>query len=77
VLLEEERALLARDVAEMRKLIQEVAPGVASVGGATAGSTTTKESAALDDRDFSRLEHEARQRAVDERLEELKRRMRG
>ena len=67
----EERALLARDVAEMRRLVEQVAPGIAPGDGAK-----PQESAALDDRDFSRLEHEVRQRAADERLEELKRRMR-
>jgi hypothetical protein len=76
--LREERALLARDVEEMRKVIAEAAPAAATVGtGTDPHSDALDEEQARSDRDFSRLERDARERAATERLEELKRRMRG
>jgi hypothetical protein len=85
VVLEEERALLTRDVATMRATLREAAPAAGAVGGApSAGDVGDAPPSAerpprpdLDERAFSRLENEARDRAADEKLEELKRRMRG
>jgi phage shock protein A len=79
--LEEERDLLSRDIDTMRAAIQRAAPGPVE-GGARetvgAGERQATETASeRDDRVFTRLEQEARERAADERLEELKRRMRG
>jgi hypothetical protein len=76
----DERALLARDIAGMRKLAAEAAtatdPGAVGSGAAgPPGSGTFDEETAARDRDFSRLEREARERAAAARLEELKRRM--
>jgi hypothetical protein len=68
--LEEERALLARDVAEMRRMLNEAA-------AAAGAPTPPKDGEKLDESAFSRLEHDARDRAADARLEELKKRMRG
>jgi phage shock protein A len=70
--LEEERALLGRDVEEMRRLVKEAGAAAQTVG---AGSSTPSDQ--IDDRAFTRLDREARERAADEKLEELKRRMRG
>jgi len=70
VVLEEERALLGRDVDEMRRLLNEAA-------AAAAQAPPPKETTKLDERDFSRLEHDARHRAAEARLEELKKRMRS
>lgn len=73
--LEDERSLLARDVSAMRERLAEVAPAAAARGvgdGATAATSHD------DDRgspEFTRMEREARERAADQRLEELKRRM--
>lgn len=78
--LEEERAILGRDIEEMRQAIASVAPTAGPVGGGASesvGSGASDREAGPDDRVFSRLEREARERAADERLEELKRRMRG
>jgi hypothetical protein len=71
--LEEERALLGRDVAEMRRVLNEVA----ARSGIASETTPPQESDRLDDHAFSRLETEARERDADARLEELKKRMRG
>jgi hypothetical protein len=74
--LEEERALLARDVQAMRDLIAQATPlADGAAAGSVADGTATRPSGESDDRDFSRLEREARERAAAERLEELKRRM--
>ena len=71
--LEEERALLTHDVAEMKKLVDQVA----ATSRTSVGSTSSAESGFThDDAHFSRLERDARERAADERLEELKRKMR-
>jgi phage shock protein A len=77
--LHDERALLDRDIGEMRRLVADAAAAAPpdSVGGATAASPTFDEEAAARDRDFSRLERDAREKAAAERLEELKRRMQG
>jgi hypothetical protein len=71
--LEEERALLGRDVAEMRRMLNEAAAAATAAGQATSPKQTDR----LDERAFSRLEHDARDRAAEARLEELKKRMRG
>jgi hypothetical protein len=81
VVLEDERALLARDVDGMREVIAAAppAPGNGPAGGQTrmsAGDAAERANTAAD-REFSRLEQDARDRAASERLEELKRRMRG
>ncbi|CAN5638598.1 hypothetical protein BH23GEM9_BH23GEM9_06400 [soil metagenome] len=75
--LRQERTLLARDIAEMKKLIAEIAPDTASVGGGTERAVGPDTQSDTHARDFSRMEREARERAAAERLEELKRRMNG
>jgi hypothetical protein len=76
--LHDERALLDRDIREMRRLVSDAA---AAAPAGTVGNASTSaepvEGAAAGDRDFSRLERDARERAAAERLEELKRRMQG
>ncbi|MEX1184458.1 MAG: hypothetical protein WEF86_14695 [Gemmatimonadota bacterium] len=71
--LEDERALLARDLAQMRQAVSEVpaAPEPPAAPRRTAGLEEHG------DHEFSRLEQDARERAAGERLEELKRKMRG
>ena len=69
--LEDERMLLARDVAAMKKVVdQVVAASRTAVGG-----TTVESVLGTDDTAFSRMERDAREREVDARLEELKKRM--
>lgn len=75
--LREERALLARDIDEMKKVIATATPASASVGAGAAGAAAQHGDGEGRDREFSRLEQDARERAAAERLEELKRRMRG
>jgi hypothetical protein len=76
--LEEERSLIARDMETMRALIVAATPvGAPDAAGSVADGSTTRPAGETDDRDFSRLEREARERAAAERLEELKRRMGG
>jgi hypothetical protein len=70
----EERGLLAHDIEHMRKVIGETAPS-ASVGQGSERPALDDDS--HQDREFSRMERDARERAAAERLEELKRRMRG
>lgn len=89
--LTDEYALLERDLASMRDIISST-PGVAAGSTAADGSPAAAASAATSSRPassrgddersredvaFSKLEDEARDRAASERLEELKRRMRG
>jgi hypothetical protein len=78
VVLEDERALLARDVDGMRRIIAETPAATESIdaGPAREPAPGTARDPAVD-REFSRLEQDARDRAAAERLEELKRRMRG
>jgi hypothetical protein len=80
--LEDERSLLQRDMDGMRRVIAEAPPAAGAAASANAGARADP----LDDpasprratdHDFSRLEHDARDRAAAARLEELKRRMRG
>ncbi|MGH7446421.1 MAG: hypothetical protein ACRELT_02600 [Longimicrobiales bacterium] len=73
--LEDERALLSRDVEEMRRTLLVLSPTAAAhnVSDGTAARSSQDDAHGPD---FSRLEREARERAADERLEELKRRMR-
>jgi aryl-alcohol dehydrogenase-like predicted oxidoreductase len=83
--LQEERALLARDLEAMRTKLAELSAGTDTVTGAPrasgvgsgARSDDIPERDTADDVEFSRLERERRERAANERLEELKRRMRG
>ncbi|HSJ23236.1 MAG TPA: hypothetical protein VK929_01045 [Longimicrobiales bacterium] len=80
--LEDERSLLDRDIGEMRQLVTEAgqaqtADSGIGTGGNAGGASTFDDEAAARDRDFSRLEQDARERAAAERLEELKRRMQG
>lgn len=72
--LEDERALLSRDVAAMRSTLADLAPASASTGVGT-GEPPRASRDEAGDREFSRLERDVRERAADERLEELKRRM--
>jgi hypothetical protein len=71
--LEDERALLSRDVDAMRKKLSDVAPAAAGVSDGAGSASSTRDDRGT--REFSRLEREARERAADQRLEELKRRM--
>jgi hypothetical protein len=79
--LEEERTLLARDIESMRAMIAEAAPAAGTAAGAAAGTVGEgqgrfrPDAGSQHDREFSRMERDARERAADERLEELKRRM--
>ncbi|HUF51947.1 MAG TPA: hypothetical protein VMN60_14075 [Longimicrobiales bacterium] len=71
VVLEDERALLARDVADMKQLVDHAAATSRATMGAGEDLPT-----ASDDAAFSRLARDAREREADARLEELKRKMR-
>jgi ABC-type transporter Mla subunit MlaD len=73
--LDDERALLARDVEAMRRTLAAVSPPAAERGVGD-GATSSPSADGGGTGEFSRLEREARERAADERLEELKRRMR-
>lgn len=80
--LQDERMLLDRDVGEMRGMIAAAAArggttGSAAGSGATGGifGNSHEDHRDEQDRTFSRLEREARERAAEERLAELKRRM--
>jgi DNA repair protein SbcC/Rad50 len=79
--LESEVRLKARDVQEMESLVRErlEALGGGAAGAAPGGGPTPRIDPLAEDRDspeFRRMEREARERAADARLEELKRRMR-
>lgn len=75
--LQEERSLLVRDLESMEKTIAERpdAPRV-TASGTDSPRDAFEDQSDRDYRDFGELEREARERAVDERLEELKRKMR-
>jgi len=75
--LTEERALLVRDLDSMEQTFaaQPDAAQVSAPGSPSSGRVL-EEDREREDRDFGRLEREARERAASERLEELKRRMR-
>jgi hypothetical protein len=76
--LEEERGLLARDLESMRGLIAQAGAAASDIEGAGGGTTIgTGPLDQPDEREFTRLDREARERAAAERLEELKRRMGG
>lgn len=70
--LTEERTLLHRDLSAMEETMAEhdVAPGIED------GRPDVLEERAREDRDFAQLDREARERAAEQRLEELKRKMR-
>lgn len=72
-LIEQEKALLARDVVEMEAALREVQenPEELDSGRASVGSGPDPDAA-----EFHHLERELRERAAQERLDELKRRMR-
>jgi hypothetical protein len=72
--LEAERGLLARDLGEMEKALAEQ-PAAPQMPDGTPVRDIIEERE-REDRDFGRLEREARERAAEERLEELKRKMR-
>jgi hypothetical protein len=67
--LEAEHALMQRDLEQMSATLGTVAPDPAP-------DTPLADEADRNDADFHRLEQEARERAAEARLEELKRRMR-
>jgi hypothetical protein len=71
--LEAEHTLLARDLATMEAVLGSL-PAVDGTAGPT--EREVLEERQKQDRDFGRLEREARERAAAEKLEELKRRMR-
>jgi hypothetical protein len=70
--LQEERALLARDVESMERL----APGDVAADDAGIAGSSGENSTHTDDAAFRRMREQERERAAAERLEELKRRMR-
>jgi hypothetical protein len=73
----EERALLARDLDGMKQTMAErgAEPRVAGPSRASLGDTPDNPERERQNRDFGRLEREAKERAAAERLEELKRKM--
>jgi hypothetical protein len=71
---EQERALLSRDLEEMER-VMAAQPGADEVLK-EAPRPDVLEERAREDRDFARLDREARERAAEQRLEELKKRMR-
>jgi hypothetical protein len=77
----DERALLARDVDAMRQTMKGIADATGAVGAGKAEDSPASSAAAarddIGDVEFSRMERERRSRAADERLEELKKKMRG
>ncbi|HSM35399.1 MAG TPA: hypothetical protein VK837_03295 [Longimicrobiales bacterium] len=73
-LIEQEESLLGRDVEEMEAALLEVRERPDSLGDAA--PTGVGAGPDPDAADFGRLEDERRERAAEERLEELKRRMR-
>ena len=78
-MLRDERALLARDVDAMKKRMSEVAATASGALGAQPDPSSRDPGGDDEVRDveFSRMERERRERAADERLEELKKKMRG
>jgi hypothetical protein len=72
-----EHALLAQDLQSMEQIVQ-AQPAAANVtdGGQQQRPHLPDEERERENRDFGRLEREARERAAEDRLEELKRRMR-
>jgi hypothetical protein len=71
--LSDERALLTRDVDTMKQMLEAAGPEA----GDAARMEPAQEERDTGDREFSRMERTARERAADERLAELKRRMGG
>jgi hypothetical protein len=72
--LDDARELLSRDVGEMRRMLADVAPDAdPRVADGNAASRADDGASA---HEFSKLEREAREREADQRLEELKRKMR-
>lgn len=73
-LIEQEEGLLGRDVEEMEAALREVQQNAGQLDDL--GSTRVASGPDPDAADFRHLEQERRERAAQERLEELKRRMR-
>lgn len=72
--LEDERSLLARDVVAMRERLDEIAPAATrGVGDGAPSPDSDHDSRSTPE--FTRMEREARERAADQRLAELKRKM--
>lgn len=72
--LDEERALLERDLTEMQTTLEAQPGGTATFDGYRAPEEL--EQRVRQDRAFEELDREARERAAEQRLEELKRKMR-
>jgi len=72
--LEAERGLLERDLQSMEKVLAEQPDAPHTLDDRPIREIV--EERAVEDRDFGRLEREARERAAQEKLDELKRRMR-
>jgi hypothetical protein len=73
-LLDQEQTLLARDIDEMEAALREVQAGAGrleDLGPSSVGAGPDPDAA-----DFHHLEQDRRERAAEERLEDLKRRMR-
>ncbi len=73
-LIEQETSLLARDVGEMEAALREIQADPGSLGEST--PTGVDAGPDPDAADFHDLERDRRERAAEERLDELKRRMR-
>lgn len=71
----EERTLLRRDLDAMQETLK-AQPGGAAAAFEAPPDPDVLEQRAREDRDFARLDREARERAAEQRLEELKRKMR-
>jgi hypothetical protein len=78
VVLTAEHALLAQDLQSMEQIVQAqpAAANVTDGGPQPRRPDLPDEERERENRDFGRLEREARERAAEDRLEELKRRMR-
>lgn len=72
--LEAERGLLARDIESMEKVLAEQPAAPRTIDDRPVRDILEEEE--VEARDFGRLEREERERAAQERLEELKRKMR-
>jgi len=72
----EEHTLLARDLDSMKTTLAQTLEQVGAGAENLRDPLEVLEERAKQDRDFGRLEREAKEKAAEERLEELKRRMR-
>jgi phage shock protein A len=71
-----ERELLGRDLDSMRKTFAELAPGMNPEDQPRGTTSSYADGPVGNDTAFRRLEEEARERAAEARLEELKRKLR-